>query len=75
VNHPAPFPVELPKRFIDLYTFEGELVLDPFLGSGTTAVAAVQTGRTYVGYEVDPLYIEIAQKRLAALASRPLPGI
>ncbi len=65
VNHPAPFPVELPRRFIDLYTFEGELVLDPFMGSGTTAVAAVQSGRTYIGYDTDPEYVESARKRVA----------
>lgn len=66
VDHPAPFPVELPRRFIELYTFEGELVLDPFMGSGTTAVAAVQTGRHYVGYEVDQEYVAAAERRIAA---------
>ena len=65
VNHPAPFPVELPRRFIDLYTYEGELVLDPFMGSGTTAVAAVQSGRTYVGYDTEAEYVETARKRVA----------
>lgn len=66
VGHPAPFPVELPQRLIELYTFEGDLVLDPFLGSGSTAVAAVQTGRHYVGYETDPSYAELAEKRIGA---------
>jgi DNA modification methylase len=64
VGHPAPFPVELPRRLIELYTFEGDLILDPFLGSGTTAVAAVETGRHYVGYELDESYIEIAERRI-----------
>jgi len=64
VGHPAPFPVELPRRLIELYTFEGDLILDPFLGSGTTAVAAVETGRHYVGYELDASYIEIAERRI-----------
>ena len=64
VKHPAPFPVELPKRFIELYTFEDDLVLDPFLGSGTTAVAAVLTQRHFVGYEVSAEYCEIARKRI-----------
>lgn len=64
VGHPAPFPVELPRRLIELYTFEGDLVLDPFLGSGTTAVAAVETHRHYVGYELDAEYIEIAERRI-----------
>lgn len=66
VGHPAPFPVELPERLIQLYTFAADLVLDPFLGSGSTAVAAVQTGRHYVGYELDPGYAELAERRIAA---------
>ena len=65
VGHPAPFPVELPRRLIELYTFAGDLVLDPFLGSGSTAVAAIQSGRHFVGYELDPGYAELAEKRIA----------
>ena len=65
VGHPAPFPVELPQRLIELYTFKDDLVLDPFLGSGTTAVAAVRTGRRYVGYDTDPAYIAMAEQRVA----------
>lgn len=65
VGHPAPFPVELPRRLIELYTFEGDLVLDPFLGVGTTAVAAVETGRHYVGYEINEDYLALAEQRLA----------
>lgn len=72
VSHPAPFPVELPKRFIQLYTYKGELVLDPFMGSGTTAVAAVLTDRRWVGYEINSDYCEIARKR-AATAEATLP--
>lgn len=64
VGHPAPFPVELPRRLIELYTFEGDLVLDPFLGSGSTAVAAVETDRHYVGYDVNMEYISLAEKRI-----------
>jgi DNA modification methylase len=64
VNHPAPFPVELPERLIHLYTYRGDLVLDPFIGSGTTAVAAVRTERHYLGYETDPAYKEIAEERV-----------
>lgn len=67
IGHPAPFPVELPRRLIELYTFAGDIVLDPFLGSGTTAVAAVETGRRYVGYDTDPKYVELARGRLEAL--------
>ena len=66
VGHPAPFPTELPRRLIELYTFEGDLVLDPFLGSGSTAIAAVQTGRHYVGYETDAGYAALAEKRIAS---------
>ena len=66
VNHPAPFPVELPQRLIELYTFrnEDEVVLDPFAGSGSTAVAALRAGRRFVGYELDPKYQERAEKRI-----------
>ena len=65
VGHPAPFPVELPRRLIELYTFEGDLVLDPFIGAGTTALAARNAGRHYVGYEIKPQYAELATARLA----------
>ena len=64
VGHPAPFPVELPSRLIELYTFEDDLILDPFMGSGTTAVAAVESGRHYVGYELNADYIDIAERRI-----------
>ena len=64
VNHPAPFPVELPLRLIELYTYAGDLVLDPFLGSGSTAVAAVRAGRRYAGYDTDPDYVAIARARV-----------
>jgi site-specific DNA-methyltransferase (adenine-specific) len=65
VGHPAPFPVALPRRFIELFTYEGDLVLDPFIGSGTTAVAAKETGRHYAGYETDPDYVQMAEERIA----------
>lgn len=65
VGHPAPFPVELPRRLIELYTYKGDLVLDPFIGSGTTAVAAVQSGRHYVGFDTEQAYIELAERRVA----------
>jgi site-specific DNA-methyltransferase (adenine-specific) len=66
VGHPAPFPVELPLRLIELYTYEGDLVLDPFLGSGSTAVAAVRAGRRYAGYDTDAEYVATARARVAA---------
>jgi DNA modification methylase len=62
--HPAPFPVELPLRTIKLYTFEGEIVLDPFIGSGTTAIAALQANRHYIGYETNRGYVKLAEKRI-----------
>jgi site-specific DNA-methyltransferase (adenine-specific) len=64
VGHPAPFPVELPYRLIQLYTFEADVVLDPFIGSGTTAVAALKTNRHFIGYDIKPEYIELAAKRI-----------
>ncbi|MXZ90177.1 MAG: site-specific DNA-methyltransferase [Chloroflexi bacterium] len=67
VGHPAPFPVELPRRCIELYTYAGEVVLDPFMGSGTTAIAALQTGRQFVGYETSQDYRELAHRRLSAI--------
>ena len=64
VGHPAPFPVELPYRLIQLYTFEGEIVLDPFMGSGQTAIAAVKTRRHYVGYDINEEYTRLAERRI-----------
>lgn len=64
IGHPAPFPVDLPRRLIELYTYKGDLVLDPFVGSGTTAVAAVQSGRHYVGFDTNQTYIELAERRI-----------
>lgn len=68
IGHPAPFPLELPKRLIKLYTFPKEMVLDPFMGSGTTALAAIDTKRIYVGYEMEKKYVKLAEKRIAAQA-------
>lgn len=65
VDHPAPFPIELPKRLILIYTSPDDLVLDPFMGAGATAVAAVRTGRHFVGYDISEEYCALAQKRVA----------
>lgn len=64
VGHPAPFPVELPKRLIELYTYEDDVVLDPFMGSGTTAVAAVRTDRHFIGFDTDKSYVDRANARV-----------
>jgi site-specific DNA-methyltransferase (adenine-specific) len=64
VGHPAPFPIELPYRLIQLYSFANDIILDPFMGSGQTALAALKTGRHYVGYEVDAGYVELALRRI-----------
>jgi site-specific DNA-methyltransferase (adenine-specific) len=64
IGHPAPFPVELPYRLIQLYSFEGEIILDPFMGSGQLAIASLKTKRHYVGYEISAEYIRLANKRI-----------
>lgn len=66
VGHPAPFPVALPERLVQLHTYVDDLVLDPFMGSGSTLVAAARLGRRYVGYDLDPSYVELARQRVAA---------
>lgn len=63
-RHPAPFPPELPRRLIEFYTYRDEVVLDPFLGSGTTAVVAIRTGRRWVGYEITEGYVEMSRRRI-----------
>lgn len=64
VGHPAPFPVELPYRLIQLYTFEEEVVLDPFVGSGATCIAALKSKRFYVGYAIEKEYVNLAENRI-----------
>ena len=64
VNHPSPFPIELPRRLIQLYTYVQDIVLDPFIGSGTTAIAAANSQRRYVGYDVSEDYVAVARQRL-----------
>jgi DNA modification methylase len=63
-NHPCPVPVKLMERVILLTTNPGDLVVDPFCGSGTTGVACLNTGRRFIGYEIDTMYADMAQERL-----------
>jgi len=65
IGHPAPFPEELPHRLIQLYTFKDEVVLDPFVGSGSACLAAIKDKRNYVGYDIDSEYVKLAEKRIA----------
>jgi site-specific DNA-methyltransferase (adenine-specific) len=76
VGHPAPFPVELPTRLIRLYTYPGDLVLDPFAGSGSTCVAARLADRHYIGYDIDADYVATARSRLSQLSEQiAIPGL
>ncbi|MEM3085222.1 MAG: site-specific DNA-methyltransferase, partial [Nitrososphaerales archaeon] len=70
VGHPAPFPIELPYRCIQLYTFKDEVVLDPFCGAGTTAIAAINTNRHYIGFDNNMEYVEKARKRIKEYISQ-----
>jgi modification methylase len=64
-HHPAPYPIELAERLVRMFSFVGDTVLDPFLGTGTTTVAAAKWGRNSIGFEVDSHYFKLAQKRIA----------
>ena len=83
VGHPAPFPIELPYRLIQFYTFDGDVVLDPFMGSGQTAIAARKSGRHYVGYDTEESYVSLAERRIRQFINQeqekslqiPLPKI
>ncbi len=66
-NHPAPFPIEIPSRLIRMFSFEGDTVVDPFLGTGTTTLAAMKWGRSSIGYEVEPDYVSLVKRRLGQM--------
>jgi DNA modification methylase len=70
IGHPAPFPEELPHRLIQLYTFKEDIVLDPFVGSGTTCLSAIKDKRNYVGYDIDPQYIKLSESRIASYVNQ-----
>lgn len=70
IGHPAPFPVELPHRLIELYSFTDDIILDPFMGSGTTAIAAIKNSRHYIGYDVSKEYIDLANRRIDCYKSQ-----
>lgn len=70
VGHPAPFPIDLPYRLIQLYSFTNDVVLDPFMGSGTTAIAALKCNRKYIGFETNSEYVELAERRISPHLNR-----
>jgi DNA modification methylase len=70
IGHPAPFPVDLPRRLIELYTYKNDVVLDPFMGSGTTAVACIESDRHYIGFDADPEYVALSHRRVADAVQR-----
>src|SRR4030066_1323364 len=70
IGHPAPFPEELPHRLTQLYTFKEDIVLDPFCGSGTACLVALKDGRHYIGYDIEPLYVELANQRIKAFTNQ-----
>ena len=72
-GHPAPFPLELPKRCIKLFSYVGDTILDPFMGSGTTAIACLKTNRNYIGYEINPEFHGIIKERIYELNNPPPP--
>ena len=70
IGHPAPFPEELPNRLIKLFSFTNDIVIDPFMGSGTTAIAAIKNNRNFVGYEINEKYINLANNRILNLKEK-----
>ena len=70
IGHPAPFPEELPNRLIKLFSFTNDIVIDPFMGSGTTAIAAIKNKRNFVGYEINKEYINLANNRILNLKEK-----
>lgn len=70
IGHPAPFPVELPYRLIQLYTFKDDVILDPFCGSGSTCIAAIKSNRHYIGYDIKEEYVKLSKDRISSYKDR-----
>ncbi|GAH37772.1 unnamed protein product, partial [marine sediment metagenome] len=70
IGHPAPFPIELPRRLIEFYSYRDDVILDPFMGSGTTALAAIELNRHYVGYEISQEFVNLAKKRIQEIKNQ-----
>ncbi|MFX1588729.1 MAG: DNA-methyltransferase [Promethearchaeota archaeon] len=70
VGHPAPFPEELPHRLIQLYTFSSDVILDPFVGSGTTCISAYKDGRKYIGYDIEKKYVKLSKENLSVIENQ-----
>lgn len=73
-EHPAPFPLEMPRRLIRMFSFAGDTVVDPFAGTGTTAIAALETGRHSVSVEIEPVYVDLIKQRLTDVKAKGLPA-
>jgi modification methylase len=70
--HPAPYPLALAERLIRMFSFAGDMVLDPFMGTGTTNLAAGLWGRSSIGYEIEPAYFDLAYRRMKSLRGTQL---
>jgi site-specific DNA-methyltransferase (adenine-specific) len=75
IGHPAPFPEELPHRLIQLYSFTNDIILDPFIGSGTTAISALKSKRLYIGYDINKEYITLANRRIEPIKAQTILGL
>jgi site-specific DNA-methyltransferase (adenine-specific) len=70
IGHPAPFPEELPRRLIEFYSYKGDIILDPFIGSGTTAIAALKMQRNFIGYEISKEFCKLANRRIKEIKTQ-----
>lgn len=70
-GHPAPYPIELAERLVRMFSFAGDTVLDPFLGTGSTTIAAIRAGRNSIGNEIEPIYLKLARDRIRKEVDQP----